>query len=321
MYEAGLRQVATPPQRAAMAQDIAVANRGFSKRDPIPESIDKENVVGGRWALGEKIGEGGMGSVFSATDLWTGNVVVVKLEAHYGYEGLGYEGSKRSFIREAIALSRLSGKNIVRLAGSGSHDGREYIAMEHVEGDTLESEIRPYTPLDRKIAKEALLQICDALQGVHEKDMAHGDVKPANIVLKVDDSGKVNATLLDFGNVRFLVPFEGVPTLVDEEMCSGSPTYMAPEQLDGPGDQRVDIYSLGIVMYQALTGINPFDSWVRPMPGVYEAVGRYTPPAPSTLTEGISQSTDSLVMRAMEKDPSKRFQTIGEMRAAIEAAF
>jgi predicted Ser/Thr protein kinase len=244
----------------------------------------------------ELIGQGGMGAVYKARQPALDRVVAVKvLPPEAGQDPAFAE----RFSREARALARLNHPNIVAIHNVGKAGDFYYFVMEYVEGANLRQVLR-----DGKLRPEQALrivpQICEALQYAHEEGIVHRDIKPENILL--DKKGRVK--LADFGLAKLLGRETGNFTLTGSRQVVGTLYYMAPEQMDRPleVDHRADIYSLGVVFYEMLTGQLP--------------VGRF--PMPSE-TAGTDAFLDEVVMRAMQREPANRYQHASEVKTDVES--
>ena len=243
------------------------------------------------------IGRGGMGAVYHARQPKLERDVALKvllpdLSADPAFE--------ERFSREARALAKLNHPNIVGVYDFGERDGLFYLTMEFVDGINLRQAMAAgrFTP-EQSVA--VIPGICDALQEAHGRGILHRDIKPENILL--DRDGKVK--IVDFGIARIVGDGAHDFTLTQSGAVIGSRQYMAPEQLEGSGaiDQRADIYSLGVVFYEMLTGELP--------------IGRFLPPSEKSAT---TKYIDEVVMRSLEKELERRFQTVGEVKTKVETA-
>jgi hypothetical protein len=242
----------------------------------------------------ELIGPGGMGTVYKARQRELGRPVAVKiLHPHLATE----PSFADRFTREARTLARLDHPNIVRVYDCGHRDGLYYLVMELVEGVTLRQGIEAggFEP------KEALAMvplICGALQYAHDNGVVHRDIKPENILIAGDGSLKV----ADFGLAKLAGATE--PRLTATEQVMGTPHYMAPEQIEKPEqvDHRADIFALGVVFYEMLTGELP--------------VGLFPPP--SDRVE-VDVRLDRVVLRTLEKEPNRRYQHASDLQAEVES--
>ena len=250
-------------------------------------------------AIESKIGAGAMGVVYRGRDLNLDRTVAIKVLAG----GSGQE-SKVRFAREAKAAACLDHPNIVRVYSSGvSADGRPYLVMPLIEGPSLKFRLS-----QRQLAiRESTLivkQIAFALAAAHENNLNHRDVKPSNILLDEKDS---EAKLADFGLVQTVAD----ETLTQRGIICGTPEYMSPEQAYDPdaSDHRGDIYSLGIVLYECLSGSTPFRG--RPL-DVLRQHRDQDPIAPSEMNRDVPRDLDVICLKAIEKDPARRFRTAKE---------
>jgi hypothetical protein len=242
----------------------------------------------------ELIGPGGMGTVYRARQRELDRPVAVKiLHSHLASD----PSFADRFSRESRTLARLDHPNIVRVYDGGHRDGLYYLVMEMVEGVTLRQAIRS-GHFEPEEALAMVPQICDALQYAHDNGVVHRDIKPENILLGHQGSLKV----ADFGLAK-LVGAPGTRITLDQQVM-GTPHYMAPEQIEHPGevDHRADIFALGVVFYEMLTGELP--------------VGRFPPPSDKVE---IDVRLDRVVLRTLEKEPSRRYQHASELRSEVES--
>jgi serine/threonine protein kinase len=203
------------------------------------------------------------------------------------------------FTREARALARLNHPNILAIYDFGQAGEEPFFVMEYVEGTDLRQRLRA-GPLPPPEALQVAARICDALQYAHEEGVVHRDVKPENVL--IDKRGRVK--IADFGIAKLLTGRTAQYTLTGPWQVVGTVRYMAPEQMDNPLtlDHRADIYSLGVVLYEMLTGELP--------------LGRFPPPSHKA---GVDIQFDEVVLRALEREAGRRYQQASEMKAALEA--
>lgn len=265
----------------------------------------------GGFELIEKIGQGGMGSVFKARQKELGRVVAVKvLSPRLARSGEFVE----RFLREARSAGRLSHPNIVAAIDVGESQGFYYFAMEYVEGETLARLVAREGPLAEERALRIAADVARALDHAHQKGLIHRDIKPDNVIVTPD--GRVRVT--DFGLAKAIG--EGAPAGTDEERFLGTPAYVAPEQIRSePGiDCRADIFSLGVMLFQMLTGQLPFTG-ANPM-AVAAAVVSEPLPSMRKLRPDLSPATVRVVERMTAKDPAQRYSTPAQVVEALEAA-
>jgi TolB-like protein/tRNA A-37 threonylcarbamoyl transferase component Bud32 len=263
----------------------------------------------GRYQVLALIGSGGMGQVYRARDERLERDVAIKVLTP---GTITNEASRRRFRKEALALSRLNHSNIATIYDFDTIDGVDILAMELVEGASLDSRPRG-TPRPERQVVAIGMQLADALAAAHAHGVVHRDLKPANLSLTADGRLKV----LDFG-VAQIARIEAAEVTVSatEQGMTGTWPYMSPEQLRGePFDERADIYAAGVVMFELLTGRRPFDA--PSVAGLLDGILRSPPPPPSSLQPGISPALDAIVLRALEKDPETRYQSARDFGADL----
>jgi predicted Ser/Thr protein kinase len=241
------------------------------------------------------LGTGGMGAVYKARQKQLDRVVALKILPP---EAGRVPAFAERFLREARALARLNHPNIVTIHDFGEAAGLFYLIMEYVDGANL----RQMEQAGRLPPPQALTivpKICDALQYAHDEGIVHRDIKPENIL--VDKKGRVK--IADFGLAKLLGKAAADFTLTGSHQAMGTPRYMAPEQMEKPlsVDHRADIYSLGVVLYEMLTGELP--------------IGRFQPPS---VKVHVDVRLDEVVLRSMEHDVERRYQHVSDVKTAIE---
>jgi serine/threonine-protein kinase len=260
----------------------------------------------GRYEILDEIGRGAMGTVYKARDPLLDRTLALKTVS-IDLEGDDFESFERRFYREARSAGRLSHPNIVTIHDVGKSDGLAYIAMEYLQGRSLRTmlDLGVVFPPDR--VADIAAQIADGLAFAHDHGVVHRDIKPANIM--VLDTGPIK--IMDFGIA--LLP-TGSATLTGNVF--GSPKYMSPEQIVGqPVNGRADIFSLGAVLYEMLTGFAPF--WGGDLDTVFYQVINEMPPAPSSRNKRIPVAFDVIVARAMAKHPDDRYTDARSMAADL----
>ncbi|MCB9674287.1 MAG: serine/threonine protein kinase [Alphaproteobacteria bacterium] len=270
-------------------------------------------TVAGRYVVKRLIDRGGMGRVYEAEQQPLGRAVALKTLDLSDPTG---EFQKR-FFNEAQTASRLTHPNTVRIFDYGrSEDGRFFLTMELLEGDSLHAVIKRSAPLEPLRVIEIVRQVCGALNEAHERGIVHRDLKPGNIFLTRHGKDLEFAKVLDFGLVKDL---KSDVELSQTGQMLGSPLYMSPEQVTGKDvDHRSDIYSLGLVMYVALCGRVPFER--TSVSGIMmQQVTRQIPTfARITPDVRIPESLEWVVRRCIEKDPTKRLATMEELSVALK---
>jgi serine/threonine protein kinase len=268
--------------------------------------ITQRGLLSNRYRVDELIGRGGMATVYRGTDQVLGRSVAVKVLAEQLAQDPNFV---ERFRREAQAAAGLSHPGVVSVFDTGSDDGIHYIVMELLEGRTLEEITRAEGRVAPGRAVDIASAVCAALSEAHRQGLVHRDVKPANIMIAPGGAVKV----MDFGIARALAS----NTLTQTAMTLGTAAYLSPEQARGdPVDARSDLYSLGVVLYEMLTGRPPFEA-DSPLAVAYKHV-REEPPPPSALNEELGPAVEAVVLRAMAKDPASRYQTADEMRQDLE---
>jgi len=265
----------------------------------------------GRYEIQELIGDGGMGTVWLGNDPMFNRPVAVKvLHSHLVNDPEVLE----RFKTEAVIQARLMHPNIVTVYDFVIDQSSVAIVMERIQGKPLDEVIEKQGALPPNACRQIMVQVLSALEVAHKQGLVHRDIKPSNILLDQQDGG-IQAKLSDFGVAKVLGS-EKMRTATSAKM--GTIYYMSPEQLRSPKhvDLRTDIYSLGVMLYQMATGRLPFDADTEfeMMRQTIEEV----PPSPMTLNPGIPAGLNSVIHRALEKQPNDRFQTCAEFRQAIE---
>ena len=262
--------------------------------------------LGGRYDIKELIGVGGMANVYKATDIIEDKIVAVKILKD---EYLSNDEFLRRFRNESKAIAVLSHPNIVKIFDVSLGDGIQYIVMEYVDGLTLKEYIEQQHVLRWKEAVHFTVQILRALQHAHDKGIVHRDIKPQNIMLLQDGTIKV----MDFGIARFAR--DDGRTVTDKAI--GSVHYISPEQARGDvTDEKSDIYSVGVMLFEMLTGKLPFDADSAVSIALMQM--QAIPKMPRQLNETIPEGLEEITVRAMQKDPSQRYQSAAEMLRDID---
>ncbi|MER7747821.1 protein kinase [Streptomyces bacillaris] len=272
-------------------------------------------VAGGRYQLRDLLGEGGMASVYLAYDSALDRQVAIKtLHTELGRE----QSFRERFRREAQAVAKLQHTNIVSVFDTGEDELggalMPYIVMEYVEGQPLGSvlaaDIRQHGAMPADKALKVTADVLAALETSHEMGLVHRDIKPGNVMMTKRGVVKV----MDFGIARAMQ--SGVTSMTQTGMVVGTPQYLSPEQALGRGvDARSDLYSVGIMLFQLLTGRIPFDA-DSPLAIAYAHV-QEEPVAPSSINRSVTPAVDALVARALKKNPNERFPSAAAMRDEI----
>jgi tetratricopeptide (TPR) repeat protein/predicted Ser/Thr protein kinase len=262
----------------------------------------------GHYEVESRLGSGGVGEVYLARDLRLDRRVAIKVLSE---RRVGDERSRARFRLEAHALSRLNHPNIATIFDFDQQDGRDFLVMEYIEGQSLREMTAAAVPVEEILRLG--MQLAEALVAAHGAGVVHLDLKPGNLMLTLDGRLKV----LDFGIARLHAPDDASTDTPAEETgtaanAAGTPPYMAPEQVAaGPVDRRTDIYAAGATLYELATGHRVFD---KPRGiGLYESILRDKPDLPSHHNAGISAALEDALMKALEKQPMDRHQTAQEL--------
>jgi beta-lactam-binding protein with PASTA domain/predicted Ser/Thr protein kinase len=273
---------------------------------PHPHHLVPDLVVDGRYRLVCRVGSGGMADVWLAEDQQLGRRVALKLLHGRFAED---EQFVERFRREASHAAGLQHPNVVSVYDRGSWDGTSYIAMEYVEGPTLKEIVRERGALDPGLATDVIVQVLRAAGYAHKRGIVHRDLKPHNVIL--DEEGRVKVT--DFGIAR-----AGASEMTETGAILGTAQYLSPEQAQGLAvDARSDLYSIGVMLYELLTGRVPFDAESAVTIALKHVSEAPLPPA--ELAPGVPGGLEAVVLRALAKDPADRFADADEFIAALQA--
>jgi serine/threonine-protein kinase len=261
-----------------------------------------------RYQLVQALGSGSSGTVYEAFDTAERRRVALKVRDVREDAGPG----EARFLREARAARNVSHVNVVRVFDHGVAGSLAFLAMELVDGETLAHLLRREGTLSVEGALAIVVPIAAALTQIHAAGMVHGDIKPANVL--VTDLGALCPKLTDFGHTRFAGEAGA------EAWAAGTPQYAAPEALHDPGKatERSDQYSLAAVLYECLTGRRPYAG--ASVSEVLDAMSRASARPPSELTDAVAPWLDSVVLRALRRDPGERFASVEEFAQALEDA-
>ncbi len=301
---------APTPAPAAPSTSVAAGARASASAIEVAPGV----VLGDTYRVEEPLGRGGMGEVYAARHLRTGRRYAVKTILGGPRAD---EAAFRRFEREATAASALGHPGIVQVHDFNvTDDGTFYLVMDLLEGETLEQRLER-GPLPWADAQRIALELCSALAAAHAHGLIHRDIKPSNIFLARSKGAPERSVLVDFGLVKPLT--ESGTVLTSAGTVLGTPMYMSPEQARGePLDFRSDLYSVGAVLFEALTGAPPFVD--RTLAAVYARLLREPPPRVSLVAKRrVPTAIDDVLARALAKDPGHRFPDALAMRAALDA--
>ena len=258
----------------------------------------------GRYRMIEQMGAGGMGVVYRAQDEKLNRVVAVKIVAP---GVLTSDDARDRFRREALALARLNHPHIAAVYDVGEQDGVDYIVMECVQGQSLRTALQA-GPLTVVEATRIVLQVAEALEEAHAQGVVHRDLKPANVMI----TAKGNAKVLDFGVAKLLAATEATQSLTEAAGPIGTPLYMSPEQALGKVvDARTDLWSLGVLYYEMLTGRPPFQADTT-LAVLHAVIADPFPPV-RQLRPDAPEEADHIVVKAMQKETERRYASAAEV--------
>ena len=269
----------------------------------------------GNYNITAKLGEGGMGTVFLAEHPVIGSKVALK--AIHPQFARNADVISR-FMNEAKSVNQIGHDHIVNITDFGNTaDGDFYFIMEHLDGRSLAEAITQDGPFEPARALSIAAQIADALGSSHDHGIIHRDLKPENVILIGRDETQDFVKVLDFGLAKLTHPEAPLTHHTGVGAVMGTPFYMAPEQCEGKADldHRTDVYALGVILFEMLTGMVPFGGL-----GYGEILIKQItvePPAARSVRAELSPALDVILFRAMAKDPAARFQTMAELRAAL----
>jgi len=268
------------------------------------QRIERDTVIDGRYRVLNRLGSGGMADVYCAEDEQLGRKVAVKLLYRRFAED---DEFVERFRREASSAAGLQHPNIVGVFDRGEWDGTYYIAMEYLKGHTLKQLVREHGAMPPDLAVDITIQVLRAAKFAHKRGVVHRDIKPHNVIL--DEEGRAKVT--DFGIAR-----AGASDMTETGSIMGTAQYLSPEQAQGqPVSPRSDLYSIGVMLYELLTGKVPFDA-ESPVTIALKHVSE-PPVPPSQLNPAISPALEAVVLRALEKDPAMRYADADEFAAAL----
>jgi serine/threonine protein kinase len=303
-----------PPSHEKLNREETLAVAPAAEQEMSPARIQGQ-VIAERYELIEKLGSGGMSTVFKVRHIHLNKVLALKLLQQVS------ESSVQRFQVEARAATLLEHPNIIRVYDFGITSGQPYMAMDCIQGESLSDCLKKTGALPVSRLCRLFGQICGALAHAHEQGVVHRDLKPSNIILKSNEIGEEQAIVLDFGIAKIL-DLGQTPSRKDLTRTGdifGTPLYMSPEQSQGQKvDARSDIYSLGCVMYEAATGTPPFQG-----DSVYEIIHKQITEAPAPFPEHLRKTRagrrmEALILKSLAKSPADRQKYMLELASELK---
>jgi serine/threonine protein kinase len=298
------RKSASPPARASAPRTPSAPPLPLSSSDPIGGGrFVPGQIVAERYRIVALAGRGGMGEVYRAEDLRLGQIVAIKFLP----DAVSKDASALARFHSEVRIARqVSHPNVCRMFDIGDAEGITFLTMEYVDGEDLSSLVRRIGRLSPDKATEIARQTCAGLAAAHERGVIHRDLKPANVML--DSAGRIRIT--DFGLAGIAATIQGA------EVRAGTPAYMAPEQLAGKEvTVRSDLYSLGLVLYEILTGKRAFEA--ATLPELMRLREESAPSKPSSVVRDLDPLLQRVILRCLEKDPALRPVSALQVAAAL----
>jgi Protein kinase domain len=299
------------PPSAAASSEMPAAGKAF----PRPSTVSQTELIAGRYRIVQRVGQGGMGKVYKVTHAHLSRTFALKIISEAG----DTVDTRDLFYREARFASAMSHPNITQVVDFGEDEKvGMFMVMELVEGEPLNKMLFEQKRLSVRMACEIALQVAEALHYIHQNNVVHCDIKTENILVGEDASGKrrkLHIKLLDFGLARSMTASRTTSTL------SGTPHYVAPERIRGePATPASDVYGLGILLYEMLTGRVPWDGAVE---NILQGHLEQEPVPPSQLIDtGLDPAVEALILRALAKSPAERHKDMAafiyELRTVID---
>ncbi|MCI0601457.1 protein kinase [bacterium] len=295
-------------ERSLISTRMFVAPNSAGKSGMPTTLLSLAAALEGRYQVLSELGRGGMGIVYQAYDKQLKDQVAIKLLSPL--LSTDQEALER-LTREVSLARRVTHQNVIRIHDISEVNGLHYVSMEYFGGTNLKEHLKRSGSLSLLNAYQILSQICDGLEAAHSQGVVHRDLKAQNIL--IGPSGQIK--IIDFGLARS-VHLEGMTAT---GLIMGTPEYMAPEQVAGKHvDERADIYALGVILFEMLTGRVPFTGDSAIAVGFQQL--KDSPPSPRSINPQIPEEVERIILKALEKNPIQRYRTVDEMRKDFEAA-
>jgi len=295
-----------------------IGTMGTKPELKLPPDIQPGAMLAGRYRIGRMLGSGGMGAVFAAEHVDLSEPVAIKVLLNDGSTQASAEALSR-FMREAWAASKIKSEYVARVNDLGRlANGTPYIVMEYLDGNDLEAQLRTDGPLAIELAVELVLQACEALAEAHVLGIFHRDLKPSNLFCVQRSDGLMAVKLLDFGISKISrASTETDPRLTSTATTLGTPLYMSPEQMRSGrlADERSDIWSLGVILYELLSGHVPFSA--DNLADLAVKIATETPTPLSEARAEVPVELSQAIARCLDKERSQRFANVAELARAL----
>ncbi|MFC1641720.1 serine/threonine-protein kinase [Myxococcota bacterium] len=277
----------------------------------LPDSISEGAVIGNRFEVERVLGRGGMGIVVGVFDRQRGQPVALKL---LSADVIDQPEAVERFQREARASQCIDSEHIAKVLEAGTLDnGHPYLVMEYLDGTDLDTRLAESGPLPVDEAVGYVLQVLVALAEAHAAGFVHRDLKPANLFVIRQADNQTQVKVLDFGVAKMVADVRGTREITGPSGALGSPCYMSPEQIRSPRDvdDRTDIWAVGVILYQLVTGRLPFEG--RTLYQLMIAVSTQQPRPMRESVPGVPEQLEAVVARCLEKEPERRFANVSEL--------
>jgi eukaryotic-like serine/threonine-protein kinase len=318
------RSKAAPSSKASKAEDLPAPSKRLRQN---AASFECDAVIAGRFVIRSRIGSGGMGIVYAATEIETGRDVAIKALTREAFT----KTNLRRFRREAQTATSVKHRSLCEVFYLGVEAGTPFIVMERLQGETLRERVLHTGPLSATDAVSVMIQVLDGLAAAHAAGVLHRDIKPANIFFTTPRGAPPKIKIIDFGlakglptspmSIRPPKQDEGHSTITTTDVVPGTPQYLAPEQVAGARDldERVDIWAAGLLFYEILVGRRAYEG--ASYAALATSILLRPPPPLSSIRADVPNTFDDVLRTALAKDREARFPSAGAFRAALVEAW